>query len=70
VREAAAKDPANFDPRHFNKPARAYMKQVCLDRYQQFWCAGNASKIKQRDINYYAGLYAKGVLDAKTAVAA
>jgi len=70
VREAAAKDPTNFDPRHFNKPARAYMKQVCLDRYQQFWCAGNASKIKQRDINYYSGLYAKGVLDAKTTVAA
>jgi fructose-bisphosphate aldolase class II len=70
IREAAAKDPANFDPRHFNKPARAYMKQVCLDRYQQFWCAGNASKIKQRDINYYATLYAKGELDPKTAVAA
>ena len=70
VREAAAKDPANFDPRHFNKPARQYMKQVCLDRYQQFWCAGNASKIKQRDINYYAGLYAKGALDPKAAVAA
>jgi hypothetical protein len=46
------------------------MKQVCLDRYQQFWCAGNASKIKQRDINYYAGLYAKGALDPKAAVAA
>jgi fructose-bisphosphate aldolase class II len=70
VREAAAKDPSNFDPRHFNKPARAYMKKVCLDRYQQFWCAGNASKIKQRDINYYAALYAKGALDAKTAIAA
>jgi fructose-bisphosphate aldolase class II len=70
VREAAFKDPANFDPRHFNKPARQYMKQVCLDRYQQFWCAGNASKIKQRDINYYAGLYAKGALDPKAAVAA
>ena len=70
VREAAAADPANFDPRHFNKPARKYMKQVCLDRYTQFWAAGNASKIKQRDINYYAGLYAKGALDSKVAVAA
>ena len=29
---------------------------------QQFWAAGNASKIKQQDINYYAGLYAKGSL--------
>jgi fructose-bisphosphate aldolase class II len=70
VREAAAKDPANFDPRHFNKPARSYMKKVCLDRYQQFWCAGNASKIKQQNINYYADLYAKGALEPKTAVAA
>jgi fructose-bisphosphate aldolase class II len=70
VREAAAKDPANFDPRHFNKPARAYMKKVCLDRYQQFWCAGNASKIKQQNINSYADLYAKGALEPKTAVTA
>jgi fructose-bisphosphate aldolase class II len=46
------------------------MKKVCLDRYQQFWCAGNASKIKQHDINYYAVKYAKGELDPKTAVAA
>ena len=70
VREAAMADPANFDPRHFNKPARKYMKQVCLDLFQQFWAAGNASKIKQRDINFYSGLYAKGTLDPKTAVAA
>ena len=48
VREAAMADPSNFDPRHFNKPARKYMKQVCLDRYQQFWAAGNASKISSR----------------------
>ena len=27
-------------------------------------------QIKQRDINYYAGLYAKGALDSKVAVAA
>ena len=62
VREAAMADPANFDPRHFNKPARKYMKQVCLDRYQQFWAAGNASKIKQRDINFYSGLMQKAPL--------
>ena len=70
VREAAMADPSNFDPRHFNKPARKYMKQVCLDRYQQFWAAGNASKIQQQSITYYAGLYAKGALDPKAAVVA
>ncbi|MBR74252.1 MAG: fructose-1,6-bisphosphate aldolase, partial [Dehalococcoidaceae bacterium] len=47
-----------------------YMKQVCLDRYEQFWCAGQASKIKQQSTNYYADLYAKGALEPKTAVTA
>ncbi len=65
VREAAFADKANFDPRHFNKPARKYMKQVCLDRYKQFWCEGQASKIKQNNTNYFADLYAKGELDPK-----
>ena len=49
IREAAAKDPSNFDPRHFMKPAIKYMKQVCAERYEAFWTAGNASKIKQQN---------------------
>jgi len=28
VREAAAKDPANFDPRHFKQAATAYIEEV------------------------------------------
>jgi fructose-bisphosphate aldolase class II len=63
-REAAAKDPANFDPRHFLKPSIKYMKQVCAERYQQFWTAGNASKIKQMTLDDYAAKYAKGELSA------
>lgn len=47
IREAAFSDPKNFDPRHFMKPSIKYMKQVCADRYQQFWCAGQASKISK-----------------------
>jgi fructose-bisphosphate aldolase class II len=68
VREAAAKDPANFDPRHFLKPAIKYMQQVCRDRYVQFGTAGNASKIKQLTLDEYAAKYAKGELDPKTTV--
>ena len=45
--------------------ALKYMKQVCLDRYKQFWCEGQASKIKQNSTNYFADLYAKGDLDPK-----
>ena len=58
IREAAAKDPSNFDPRHFLKPSMKYMKQVCSDRYQQFWAAGNASKIKQIALDDYLSKYA------------
>jgi fructose-bisphosphate aldolase class II len=66
IREAAAKDPSNFDPRHFMKPSIAYMKKVCLDRYQQFGTAGNASKIKQVSLDDFAAKYAKGELGVVT----
>jgi fructose-bisphosphate aldolase, class II len=64
IREAAAKDPSNFDPRHFMKPSIKYMKQVCLERYDAFGSAGNASKIKQVSLDDFAAKYAKGELAA------
>ncbi|OKH13397.1 class II fructose-bisphosphate aldolase [[Limnothrix rosea] IAM M-220] len=70
IREAAMKDPKNFDPRHFLKPSIKYMQQVCSDRYQQFWTAGNASKIKQIALDDFAAKYASGELAAKAAVKA
>jgi len=66
VREALAKDPKEFDPRHFLKPSIKYMQKVCADRYQQFGTAGNASKIKQMSLEEYAAKYAKGELSAVT----
>lgn len=65
-REAAFKDPSNFDPRHFLKPSIKYMKQVCAERYQQFWTAGNASKIKQISLDDFARKYASGELNVVT----
>ncbi|MDY6784936.1 MAG: class II fructose-bisphosphate aldolase [Cyanobacteriota bacterium] len=70
IRKAAMEDPKNFDPRHFLKPSITMMKEVCLDRYQQFGTAGNASKIKQMTLDEYAAKYAKGELDAKVKTAA
>ena len=70
IREAAAKDPSNFDPRHFMKPSIKYMKQVCAKRYDAFGTAGNASKIKQQSLDFYALKYSKGELDAKVKVTA
>lgn len=64
IREAAAANPAEFDPRHFMKPSIKYMQKICAARYQEFWAAGNASKIKQIGLDEYAAKYAKGELSA------
>lgn len=71
IREAAAKDPSNFDPRHFMKPSIKYMQKVCSDRYQQFGTAGNADKIKVQTLDEFAAKYASGALNptSKKAVA-
>jgi fructose-bisphosphate aldolase class II len=69
IREAAFKDPKNFDPRHFLKPSITYMKQVCAARYESFGTAGNATKIKQIGLDDFAKKYASGELAAKTTVA-
>lgn len=58
VREGAAKKPEEFDPRYFLKPAMKGMEDVCTDRFQKFWCAGQAGKIKQIGLDEYSKRYA------------
>jgi fructose-bisphosphate aldolase, class II len=62
VREALESNPKEFDPRHFLKPSIKYMQKICADRYQEFWTAGNASKIKQISLEEYARKYSTGEL--------
>ena len=45
IRKVLAESPEKFDPRDYLKPARAAMKQVCVDRMVAFGQAGNASKV-------------------------
>ena len=47
IRKVLAQDPDKFDPRDYLKPARAAMKQVCVDRMTAFGQAGHASQIRQ-----------------------
>jgi fructose-bisphosphate aldolase, class II len=68
VREALQSKPSEFDPRFFLKPSIKYMQNVCTDRYTQFWCAGQGSKIKQVSLEEYASKYAKGDLKQVAAV--
>ncbi|MEZ6120830.1 MAG: class II fructose-bisphosphate aldolase [Pirellulaceae bacterium] len=46
IRKVLMESPDKFDPRDYLKPARAAMKQVCVDRMVAFGQAGNASKMK------------------------
>ncbi|MCA9213882.1 MAG: fructose-bisphosphate aldolase class II [Planctomycetales bacterium] len=45
IRKVLQESPEKFDPRDYLKPARAAMKQVCIDRMVAFGQAGNASKM-------------------------
>ena len=51
-----------FDPRDYLKPAREAAKQICKQRYEQFGCAGMASKIKPVPLERVAERYKKGEL--------
>jgi fructose-bisphosphate aldolase class II len=46
VRKALMESPEKFDPRDYLKPARAAMKQVCIDRMVSFGQAGNAAELR------------------------
>ena len=37
-----SEDNRTFDPRHFCGLARAYMRTVCMDRFEAFGCSGQA----------------------------
>ena len=47
IRRVLMNAPSEFDPRAYLKPARAAMKQVCIDRMTAFGQAGQASKMRQ-----------------------
>lgn len=47
----------HFDPRQYLKVAKAAAMQLCVDRYNQFGTAGNASKIKVQNLIQMANSY-------------
>ena len=62
IRRFFAENPGKFDPREYLKPAREAAKAICVQRYQQFGTAGNASKIKVVPLADVATQYATGKL--------
>lgn len=62
-RKFAQENPREFDPRKFNKPAKAKMAEVCVERLEAFGAAGWAPKIKPLPLAAMARRYAAGELD-------
>ncbi|MCB1955968.1 MAG: class II fructose-bisphosphate aldolase, partial [Rhodocyclaceae bacterium] len=62
VRKFLFENPSKFDPREYNKPARAAAKAVCVARYEAFGCAGQASRIKAVSLEFMAARYRSGEL--------
>ena len=62
VRKYMAQNPDKFDPRDWLKPAREAAKQICKQRYLQFGCEGQGSKVKGDTLQVVAAKYARGEL--------
>ena len=62
IRKFMNENKGHFDPRDYLKPARAAAKAICKERYEQFGCAGHASKIKAVPLSDIAAAYASGKL--------
>ncbi len=62
IRKYMNENKSAFDPRDYLKPARAAAKEICKQRFQQFNCAGQGSKIKPITLSKMAERYAKGEL--------
>ena len=62
IRSYLFENPGKFDPRDYLKPAREAAKLICIARYTEFGCAGQASKIKPISLEKMAARYRAGEL--------
>ena len=59
IRKAFAEEPSEFDPRYYNKPARAAMQEVVKARMEAFGQAGHAGDYEPVTLEEMANRYAK-----------
>ena len=64
IRKVLEQDKKQFDPRKYLAPSIKAMKDLCIDRYERFGTAGNASKLKEIPMADMAKRYADGSLAA------
>jgi len=63
IRRVLQEDPSEFDPRKYLKPAMAALTKLCLERFEQFGTAGQASGIRPLSVAEMARRYKSGALD-------
>jgi fructose-bisphosphate aldolase class II len=62
IRKFLHENPGKFDPREYLKPAREAARAICKQRYIQFGCEGQASRIKPLPLETIAHKYRTGEL--------
>jgi len=62
VRKFLAENPEKFDAREWLKPAREAAMKICKQRYLEFGCEGQGTKIKSMPLAEVARRYASGEL--------
>jgi len=62
IRKFMHENPSKFDPREYLKPAMQAARAICKQRYEQFGCAGMASKIRAESLESIATKYQSGKL--------
>ena len=65
IRRVATSNKSEFDPRKFLKPAMDALRALCMQRFEQFGTAGNASHIKVVPLAEMAKRYKSGSLEPK-----
>ncbi len=62
IRRFFAEHPDKFDPRDYLKPAREAARQICLQRYREFGCTGQGSRIQAAPLTAMVEKYRSGEL--------
>jgi len=65
IRRFLAENPEEFDPRKYLKASQTAMMDICKQRYQEFNCTGQASKIKVISLEKMAERYMSKALDPR-----
>ncbi|TVP54423.1 MAG: fructose-bisphosphate aldolase class II [Halomonadaceae bacterium] len=65
IRRFMAQNPSEFDPRKYLQESIKAMMDICVDRYEAFGTAGNASRITAISLDKMSQRYESGELDPK-----